>query len=289
MQFLVYIIVFPILWIISILPFRIFYWFSDLIYLMVYRIIGYRKKTVRENMALALPHLSSNERLVLEKKFYQHMCDMFLEMVKTLTISNKEMDKRFKITNIELVKEFENKGKSTILLTSHYGSWEWLITINNQTKFYGVGVYKKIANKYFDQLVRDIRSKFNTELVETRQTIPLMRENEKTGKLCMYGLVSDQSPKLNRAFHWHHFMGIDVPVHTGAEMLAKRYDLSVLFVDVKKVKRGYYEATFVNITEDARSIPDFEITERFLKLVEKQILDAPEYYLWTHKRWKHRR
>lgn len=289
MQFLVYIIALPILWIISILPFRVFYWFSDFVYIIVYRLLGYRKKTVRENMALALPHLSAEERLVLEKKFYHHMCDLFLEMVKTLTISPKEMDKRFKINNIELVKEFENIGKSTVLLTSHYGSWEWLMTINNQTKFYGVGVYKKITNKYFDQLIRNIRSKFNAELVETRHTIPLIQENEKTGKLCMYGLVSDQSPKLNRAFHWYKFMGIEVPVHTGAEMLAKRYDLSVLFVDVKKVKRGYYEATFVNITEDATTIPDFEITERFLKLVEKQILDAPEFYLWTHKRWKHRR
>ncbi|MGL2986828.1 lysophospholipid acyltransferase family protein [Flavobacterium sp. RSSA_27] len=289
MQFLVYILVFPILWIISILPFRVFYWFSDLIYIIVYRIVGYRKKTVRANMALALPHLNSHERLVVEKKFYHHLCDMFLEMVKTLTISHKEMDKRFKITNIELVKEFENKGKSVVLLTSHYGSWEWLMTLNNQTKFHGVGVYKKIANKHFDQLVRNIRSRFNAELVETTQTIPLMRDNEKLDQLFMYGLVSDQSPKLNRAFHWHPFMGVEVPVHTGAEMLAKRYDLNVLFVDVQKIKRGYYEATFVAITEDPRSIPDFEITEHFLKLVEKQILDAPEYYLWTHKRWKHKR
>jgi len=289
MQLLVYILVFPFLWMISILPFRVFYWFSDLIYLIVYRVVGYRKQTVRDNIALALPHLTTTERLAIEKKFFRHMCDMFLEMIKTLSISHKEMDKRFKITNIELVKEFEEKGKSTILMTSHYASWEWLMTLNNQTKFYGVGVYKKIANKYFDQLVRDIRSRFNAELVETTKAIPLMRDNEKTGKLFMYGLVSDQSPKLDRAFHWHKFMGIEVPVHTGAEMLAKRYDFNVLFVDVKKVKRGYYEATFVNISEDPTSIPNFEMTERYLKLVEKQILDAPEYYLWTHKRWKHKR
>ncbi|CAM2918897.1 KDO2-lipid IV(A) lauroyltransferase [Flavobacterium succinicans] len=289
MQLLVYILVFPFLWMISILPFRVFYWFSDLIYLIVYRVVGYRKQTVRDNIALALPHLTTTERLAIEKKFFRHMCDMFLEMIKTLSISHKEMDKRFKITNIELVKKFENKGKSTILMTSHYASWEWLMTLNNQTKFYGVGVYKKIANKYFDQLVRDIRSRFNAELVETTKAIPLMRDNEKTGKLFMYGLVSDQSPKLDRAFHWHKFMGIEVPVHTGAEMLAKRYDFNVLFVDVKKVKRGYYEATFVNISEDPTSIPNFEMTERYLKLVEKQILDTPEYYLWTHKRWKHKR
>ena len=206
MQFLVYIIVFPILWIISILPFRVFYWFSDLMYIIVYRIVGYRKKTVRENLALALPHLSIEERLAIEKKFYHLLCDLFFEMVKILSISKEEMDKSFKITNIELVKEFEKKGKSVALLTSHYASWEWLMTLNNQTSFFGIGVYKKIGNKYFDQLVRDIRSKFNAELAETKQAIPLMRENQKSGKMCMYGLVSDQSPKLDRAFHCHTFM-----------------------------------------------------------------------------------
>ncbi|MFV8323748.1 lysophospholipid acyltransferase family protein [Flavobacterium sp. LS2R12] len=289
MQFLVFILTFPFLWIISILPFRIFYWFSDFIYLIVYYIIGYRKKTVKENLALALPHLSDKERLVIEKKSYHHLCDMFLEMIKTMTISSAEMNRRFVVTNIELVKEYENKGKSTVLLASHYASWEWLLSINQKTKFKGIGVYKKIANKYFDKLIRDIRSKYNAELVETKKAIPLMAENQKNGILSMYGLASDQSPKLNRAFHWDKFMGVEVPVHTGAEMLAKKYDLNVLFVKVKKVKRGFYEATFVPITDNPTSIPDFEITNTFLREVEKQILEAPEYYFWTHKRWKHRR
>jgi len=289
MQLLIFILTFPFLWIISILPFRFFYWFSDFIYLIVYHIIGYRKKTVKYNLALALPHLSSEERLIIEKKSYHHLCDMFLEMIKTMTISSAEMNRRFVVTNIELVKEYEKKGKSAILLASHYASWEWLLSINEKTKFKGIGVYKKIANKYFDKLLRDIRSKYNAELVETNKAIPLMAENQKNGILSMYGLASDQSPKLNRAFHWDAFMGVEVPVHTGAEMLAKKYDLNVLFVKVKKVKRGFYEATFVPITDNPNSFPDFEITNIFLREVEKQILEAPEYYFWTHKRWKHRK
>lgn len=289
MQLLIFLIVFPFLWLISILPFRLFYWFSDGICFIVYRLIGYRKKVVRQNIALALPHLSQKERLVIEKKFYQHLCDMFLEMIKTLSISEKEMQKRFKINNLDVLKSFEEKQKSIVLLTSHYASWEWLITISSITKFKGVGVYKQIANRHFDQLVRKIRSKFGTELVTTSQTISFIHENEKANQLCLYALVSDQSPKLNRAFHWSHFMGIEVPVHTGAEMLAKRHNLSVLFVDVRKVKRGYYEATFSVLTENPKSKPDFEITDQYLKLVEKQIQEAPEFYLWTHKRWKHRK
>lgn len=289
MQLLIFLLAFPLLWIISILPFRIFYWFSDFIYILVYYVIGYRKKTVKENLALALPHLSDKERLIIEKKSYHHLCDLFLEMIKTMSISSEEINKRFHITNIELIKEYEDKGKSTVLLASHYASWEWLLSINAKTKFKGIGVYKKIANKYFDKLIRNIRSKYDAELVETKKTIPLMAENEKNGVLAMYGLASDQSPKMNRAFHWDKFMGIEVPVHTGAEMLSKKYDLNVLFVKVKKVKRGFYEATFIPITDNPRSIPDFKITDIFLREVEKQILEAPEYYFWTHKRWKHRR
>ncbi|KIA91614.1 lipid A biosynthesis acyltransferase [Flavobacterium sp. KMS] len=289
MQFLVYILAYPLLWIISILPFPIFYLFSDVVYFIVYYLVRYRRKTVKENLALALPHLTDKERKTIEKKFYQHMCDMFLEMIKTMTISPEEMRKRFVLTNVELIKEYEEKGKSVVLVASHYASWEWLLTLNAQIKFRGIGVYKKIVNPYFDKLVRKIRSKYDADLVETKKIIPLMAQNQRDGILSMYGLASDQSPKLDRAFHWDTFMGIEVPVHTGAEMLARKYNLSVLFVKVKKVKRGYYEATFIPICDTPKKADGFEITHTYLKEVEKQILEAPEYYLWTHKRWKHRR
>ncbi|OMQ11520.1 lysophospholipid acyltransferase family protein [[Flexibacter] sp. ATCC 35103] len=288
MQFLVYILAYPLLWLISILPFRLFYWLSDCVYFLVYHVIGYRLKVVRENLALTLPHLTKEERKEIEKKFYQHMCDMFLEMIKTMSISPEEMQKRFTVTNIEVLREYEKKGKSVVLVASHYASWEWLLTINKRIAFRGIGVYKKIANPYFDKLIRKIRSKYDAELVETRKTIPLMAQNQRDGILSLYGLASDQSPKLDRIFHSMKFMGIEVPVHTGAEMLAKKYDLSVIFVKVKKVARGYYEATIVPIAEDPKEYDNFEITEKYLREVEKQIYEAPEFYLWTHKRWKHR-
>jgi KDO2-lipid IV(A) lauroyltransferase len=289
MQFLVYIIAYPFLWLISILPFRIFYWFSDCVYFLVYYIIGYRKKVVRMNLALALPHLNDSERKKIEKKFYQHMCDMFLEMIKTMSISPQEMEKRFLVTNIDLILDYAKKGKSVILLASHYASYEWLLTINPKIGFQGVAVYKKLANPYFDKLIRKIRSKYNTELIPTKNAIPLMAQNQRDGKLSLYGLASDQSPKLDRIFHSNDFMGIEVPVHTGAEMLAKKYDLSVVMVKVKKVKRGYYEATFLSLADNPKDFEDFKITEMYIKEVEKQIYEAPEYYLWTHKRWKHKK
>jgi lauroyl/myristoyl acyltransferase len=289
MQFLIFIIAYPFLWMISILPFRIFYLLSDALYLLVYYIIGYRKKTVRANIALALPHLSAEERLSIEKKSYRHLCDMFMEMTKTMTISSEEMNKRFTITNLEVIKEYEKKEKSIMLLASHYASWEWLITLNQKISYQGIGVYKKISNKYFDKLIRDIRSKYNTELVSTSKTIPLIAHNQKNDILSVYGLASDQSPKSDRIFHWDSFMGVEVPVHTGAEMLAKKHDLNVVFAKVKKIKRGYYEATLIPLSTNPKSVPDFGITHAFIKEVEKQIYEAPEYYFWTHKRWKHRR
>ncbi|WP_338644814.1 lipid A biosynthesis acyltransferase [Flavobacterium sp. KS-LB2] len=289
MQLLVFIIAYPFLWVISILPFRVFYGLSDVVYLLVYHVIGYRKKVVRANLALALPQISVEERLIIEKKSYHHLCDMFMEMIKTMTISSEEMNKRFVITNLEVIKEYEKKGKSIMLIASHYASWEWLITLNQKISSKGIAVYKKLANKYFDKLVRDIRSKYNTELVPTNKTIPLITQNQQNKTQCVYGLASDQSPKADRIFHWESFMGVEVPVHTGPEMLAKKYDMTVVFAKVKKVKRGYYELTIVPISDNPNSIPNFGITSTYIKEVEKQILEAPEYYFWTHKRWKHRK
>ena len=289
MQFLAFIFAYPFLWFISILPFRIFYLISDLIYLVVYYVIGYRKKTVKENLKMAFPNLTDKKRLQIEKKFYHHFCDLFMEMVKTMTISPEEMQKRFKITNLELLEEFEAKNRSIMVLASHYASWEWLIAINLKSSYQGVGVYKEIANRYFDKLVKDIRSEYKTELVSTVKTIPLMANNQRKGILSLYGMVSDQSPKTAQIAHWESFMGIETPVHIGPELLSKKYNLNVVFAKVRKVKRGYYEATLIPITDEPKSLPNYEIIHRYIKEVEKQIYEAPEYYFWTHKRWKHKK
>lgn len=288
MQLLLYILFYPIIWLISILPFPVFYLVSDGVCFLTYRVIGYRKKTVRENLALALPHLSETERRNIEKKFYSHLCDMFLEMIKTLSISQKEIEKRFTFSNLDVYLELERKNKSVAVLCAHYASYEWVISMNYYIHHKGYGIYKKIANPHFDKLVKKIRSKFKAELITTKETIATIANNYTNGELSLYGFASDQSPKKNAAYHWAPFMGHEVPVHTGAEMLAKRFDMNVIFLRTKKIKRGYYEASFEVLSDDVKSVPNYEITDRFLQLVEQQILEAPEYYLWTHKRWKYR-
>jgi KDO2-lipid IV(A) lauroyltransferase len=274
---------------ISILPFRLLYIFSDCVYFLVYHVIGYRKKIVKHNLAIALPHLSDAERLTVEKKFYSHMCDMFLEMIKTMTISKAEISKRYSFSNIEVYKGLEAKGKSIALMCAHYASYEWAISVNSQSTFTGYGIYKKLANRHFDKLVRNIRSRFEAVLITTKETIPTIEENFKAKKLGTYGFASDQSPKLNNYTVWRKFMGIEAPVHTGAEMLAKRFDMNVIFLRTKKIKRGYYQASFEVLSENVLPVPNYEITDKFLKLVEQQIYEQPEYYLWTHKRWKHKK
>ena len=288
MQFLLYILLYPILFLISILPFRLLYIFSDCVYILVYRIIGYRKKTVRENLALALPHLSEKERLIVEKNSYKHLCDMFLEMIKTMTISVKEIERRFVFKNLPEYLELEKKGKSVALMCAHYASYEWVISMNGRINYEGYAIYKRINNPYFDRLVKKIRSRFKAYLITTRETRAIIKSNERKGNHAIYGFASDQSPQVKSKTYWSKFMGIEVPVYVGAELISKNHDMNVVFLKVEKVKRGYYEATIELLSDDVKSVPDYQITETFLRKVEQQILEAPEFYLWTHKRWKHR-
>ena len=287
MKLIAFILVYPFLWLVSILPFSILYKLSDIVYFLVYYLIGYRKTSVRENLSAVLTHCSKEELLIIEKKFYAHLCDLFLEMIKTMTISEKEITKRFRFTNLELIKDLELQKKSIALMCAHYASYEWVISLNRFVDFKGYAIYKKINNPYFDNLVRKIRFRFKADLITTKETIPTIEENYRNNILGIYGFASDQSPQIHAARYWKDFLGINVPVYTGAEMLAKRFDMNVVFLKTKKIKRGYYEATFEILAQNVKEIPNYEITDKFLKLVEKQILEAPEFYFWTHKRWKH--
>lgn len=288
MQLIAYIIIYPILWLISILPFRLLYALSDVLYIFLYKIFGYRKSTVKANLKLVFPEKSDKEIREITSKFYHHLCDMIVESIKSMTISEKELKKRYRFSNIELINDLEKKQRSIILMCAHYGSWEWIFILQTYVKHKGYAVYKRLRNKYFDRLVKRIRARHNTYLITTKETFNVLKECKSNGELTINGFVSDQSPKANKAFHWNEFMGIKVPMYTGAEMLAKKLDMAVVFFSVKRIKRGYYETTFKTISENPNEYKDYEITDIFFKLVEQQINEAPQYYLWTHKRWKHR-
>ena len=289
MQFLLYILLYPVLFCISILPFPILYFLSDCIFVLMYYVFGYRKKTVRTNLKMALPHLSDKERLVIEKKSFHYLCDTFLEMIKTMTISKAEMSKRYVVKNLDYYLELEKKGKSIALMTAHYASYEWAISMNHHITFEGVGIYKKVSNPYFDKLVRDIRSKFKATLITTKETKNFREQRAVDKRLCLYGFASDQTPRRADNNHWFTFLGIETPIHIGAELFAKKFDMNVAFLKSTRVKRGYYEANIELLSDDVASIPDYELSELFIKKVEAQIYEAPEFYLWSHKRFKHKK
>jgi len=289
MQLLAYIIIYPFLWLISLLPFRLLYLVSDGVYLILYYVIGYRKKVVTNNLRLVFPDKKEKEIKRIKKKFYKHLCDMFLEMAKTMSISDFELKKRFNIKNPEEFKRLEKLNKSIILIFGHYASWEWSIILQQYISFEGYAVYKKLANPYFDNLIRKIRSKYKTTLISTKETINIINQNESLGRKSITGFLSDQSPRHIKDVYWGSFMGIEVPCFTGAERLAKKLDFSTAYLKINKVKRGYYEAEIMTLAEDSKDYKDFELTDLFLKELEKQIDEAPEYYFWTHKRWKHKK
>ncbi|MDW5288162.1 lysophospholipid acyltransferase family protein [Formosa sp. PL04] len=288
MQFLAYIIVYPFIWLISILPFRLLYAFSDFLYLLLYYVVGYRRKTVKYNLDLVFPNTSEAEKKRITKAFYHHLCDMTVEAMKSLSISEDEMKKRFQFQGLDVIQGLLDKDKSIALMCAHYGSWEWIFVLQSYVDVKGYAVYKKLRNPYFDKLFKRIRARYNSYLITTKETVPTLMRAKVNGNLTICGFVSDQSPKIQGAHYWTEFMGIKVPVYTGAEMLSKRLDMSVVFFRVKRLKRGHYETTFELLAENAKEYKNYEITDLFLRKVEAQIEDAPEYYLWTHKRWKHK-
>jgi KDO2-lipid IV(A) lauroyltransferase len=289
MNLLVYIILYPLIWIISKSSFRLIYLFSDFLYLILYHVISYRKKLVRKNLALALPEKTFLERKIIEKKYYKHLSDLFLESFKSLNISEVDIKKRYSFKNIELLDELYKKKKNIILMGGHYASWEWFFIIDRLTDYRINAIYKKLSNKYFDSLIKKIRSKYNGNLISTKNTFKEILKNTKLKGLNIYGFASDQSPKKNKATYWNNFLNNFVPFHTGAEIIAKKYDMAVVYMNVEKVKRGYYLASFELITDKPKKYKNFKITEDFIKLLENQIFKAPEYYTWTHNRFKHRK
>lgn len=287
MQLLIFLLAYPLIWLISILPNRLLYAFSDFVFFLVFHVFGYRKKVVKDNLKLVFPTKSQEEILRIQKTFFKHMCDMFLEMVKTMSLSKEDVKKRYTIQNIEVVKELE-KEKSILIVCSHYANWEWNVSINNYVESKGYAVYQRVGNSYFDSFVKKVRARWNTTLITSQETTKTVMRNEQNGIRATYGMVSDQSPMAQRAHYWTEFMGIKVPIFNGAELLARKLDLAVVFLKVSKIKRGYYKAEFIPITTSGKDTEVNEITNQFLRLTETQIKEAPEFYLWTHRRWKHR-
>jgi len=211
-----------------------------------------------------------------------------MELIKSFTISKKTLNKHYTYTNIELFTELQKNGKSTVLNGFHYGNWEWIISLNSFVDYKGYAVYAKIGNTYFNSKMLKTREKFGVNFVQTSKIKFDIETDKRDNTQAMYGFLSDQSPQLSKTRYWSDFFGVKVPIHTGAEAIAKKYDMNFVYMETKKIKRGYYETTFTLITDDAKKYPDYELTDIFLRKTEEHIRKAPQYYFWTHNRFKHK-
>jgi KDO2-lipid IV(A) lauroyltransferase len=280
-------ILYSLVWVLSLLPFRVLYFFSDILYAIIYYLVGYRKKIVRKNLTHFFPDKSPHEIVKIEKKFYRHFADILVETLKSFSISEAAITKRFTVTHTEIIDELYQQKKSIILMGSHYGNWEWLMGLGKRFEHTAYATYTKINNSFLDTKIKANRERFDVNLILKQHTARRIKENFISNKLSMYGLLSDQSPQVRRAYYWTHFMGAQVPVFTGAENFAKEFEMAVVYLEITKQKRGHYNCDFQLITDNPEPFKKYEITNLYLKKVEKLIRQKPEHYLWTHDRLKH--
>ena len=288
MQFILFAITYPIIWILSRLPMRILYMKSDFFYFLIYYVFRYRKQVVLDNLKLAFPEKPEVELLRIRKKFFKHLMDLMVESVKAFSISEKEILKRYTYSNPELVNKYAAEGRSIALMGAHQSNWEWSISLPKVLNIDMYGAYTKLNNTYYEKVVRDSREKFGVIGYKTSEMVRGMQKRFSAKQQGAYILLSDQSPQLHKTYYWREFFNIKVPIHTGAEMLSKRFDLVVINYVTKRVKRGYYTTEFQLITDTPKDFKDYQITDLYTELTEKNILEQPEYYLWSHKRFKHK-
>lgn len=288
MNKIVFYLTYPLIWLISRLPMFILYLISDFFYVLLYYVFGYRKEVVLKNISYAFPEKSEEEKQKNAKNFYKHFTDIMIESIKSFSISEKEILKRYKYKNPELVNKYAKEGKSIALVSAHLANWEWSISTPLVLDIDIFGAYNKLRNETFEKTLRENREKFGVKGATTANFIKLIKHNFENNVQGAYILLSDQSPHIEKTFHWGTFFGVKVPVHTGAEMLAKKNDLVVINYRAKKIKRGYYETDFELITENPKDYKDYEITDKFLRITERNITEQPEFYLWSHNRFKHK-
>ena len=277
--------------VISKLPFAVLFGISDFLYLIVYYIIGYRKNVVRLNLKNSFPEKTVEERRKIERDFYRHFCDLIFEGIKTQSISREEMAVRMKYIDYEPAIAHYKEGRSVMLITSHFGNWEWLCSfpmfLPEDKPVYQV--YKEQKDKVSGRIIGEIRSQFGGKNVEMKNLYRSLIHMKQDGKLGMFGMISDQSPKFHSIHYWANFLNQDTAMIDGTEQIARKFNYPVYYIEVKKVKRGYYTCTFVPISTEPKDTSENEITEKYVRLLEKTIQDQPAYWLWSHKRWKHKR
>ncbi len=279
-----YLIIKPI----SLLPYPIIYGISNIISFLFFYIIPYRKKTVTKNIKNSFPQKDKKELNTIARKFYTHLSDIIVESIKLFSITQKQIDYRFSIENPEILQTYFDQGRDVILVGGHYNNWEILaVGINQIVPHDCIGIYTKLSNPFFDDKMKSSRSKFGLKMINTREVTSNFIKKNKTPRMTIFG--ADQSPTYSKNIHWTNFLNQDTAVALGTERFSKKYNLPVVFCSINKRKRGIYSAKLSVLTENPQDTENGEITEMHTSKLENQINTQPEFWLWTHKRWKRKR
>jgi Kdo2-lipid IVA lauroyltransferase/acyltransferase len=280
-------IFFVINWLMTLLPLRILYVFSDFLYLLLYYFPSYRRKIVKQNLMNSFPEKTVKELVLIEKKFYRHLADLVIETLKLTHLSNKELERRFTLSNPELLERLYDAGHDLAIVHSHYNNWEWLVCIPRYTRYKLIGVYKPLQSKLFDRFMNKHRTRYGSVPTPMKHVIRDIVENRKNNIRAMYGFVADQTPAKPDIRYSTEFLNQDTPVFLGIEKIAAKYEMAVVFFNVQKIKRGFYNLTVELLFEKTKDLPEYLVTNTHVKRLEKLICEKPEYWIWTHRRWKY--
>jgi KDO2-lipid IV(A) lauroyltransferase len=276
---------------VSLLPFWVHYLFSDMLYFLIYHVGRYRVKVVRKNLASAFPEKSEMELKAIERDFYQWFCDYIVESMKLLTISKRNIKKRMVFKGTELLDPFFDNGQSIGVYLGHYCNWEWVTSLSLwiSPKVQCAQIYHPIENKGVDQLFLRLRQRLGAECIPMADTLRKILELRQSGQISIIGYISDQKPNWFNIHHWVDFLHHDTPVLTGAERIMRKFNHVVFYLDVQRVRRGYYEATFKLISQEPQQLEEFKLTDIYYQLLEESIRRTPAYWLWSHNRWSRTR
>ncbi len=283
-----YYLALPFIYAISLLPFPLLYLLSDAVHFLLFRVVGYRKQVVMTNLRNSFPEKSEAEIKAIADRFFRWFCDLTLETLKTLTISPRAVRQRVSFEGTELLREYAEKGRSVILVLGHFGNWELAGARYSQEE--GIPqlyvIYHPLHNPYFDRLIHHMRTRHGTKLYTMRETSKSMIRDR--GLLTATAFIADQTPSPERAY-WMTFLNQDTPVFLGTEALARKLGHPVIYISITRPRRGYYRMVVEPLVTDPTGTREGQITEIHTRRLERDIQDHPDLWLWTHRRWKHKR
>ena len=288
---LLYYVIYSLWFLLSLLPLRIHYMLSDLLYLIIYRLIHYRVAVVRKNIQESFPEKDADEQQANERGFYHWFCDYLAESVKLLTMSRSQMRRRMVFKGPDVVDEVVRSGQSCAVYLGHYCNWEWITSLPLWvTPEAQCGqIYHVLENQEFDKLFLKLRQRWGAVCIPMAETLRRLIQYRQANQPVVIGYIGDQVPFWNNIHHWCQFLNHDTPVLTGTERLARQTGQAAFYLDVRRLRRGYYEAEFKLITREPKQLAEFELTDIYFRMLEESIRRDPACYLWSHNRWKRTR